>query len=64
MKRFSQFARKSGNSSEPVNTASNKSGGGVGSFFKSGLIILGGLYGYKYFTGDLEDINQYHVSFR
>jgi hypothetical protein len=25
---------------------------------------LGGLYGYKYFTGDLEDINQYHVSIR
>jgi hypothetical protein len=30
---------------------------GKGGFFKSGLIILGGFYGYKYFTGDLEDIN-------
>ena len=36
------------------------------SFFgmlKSGVIIAGGLYGYLYATGQVEDINQYHVSY-
>lgn len=53
-----KFARKFSSNPEPgAETASKGSGG----FLKSGLIILGGFYGYKYLTGELEDVNLYHV---
>lgn len=58
--RLAQTTRQtqgSGNTPKPEGVP-KKTGG----FFKSGLIILGGIYGYHYFTGDLEDINLYHVS--
>jgi hypothetical protein len=59
--RISQSARQNAGKESPVNAegVSKKTGG----FWKSGAVILGGLYGYYYFTGGLEDINLYHVSF-
>ena len=58
--KFSKFSRKFGSNPESGAEKATKSSGG---FLKSGLVILGGFYGYKYFTGDLEDINLYHVKF-
>ena len=58
--KFNKFSRKFSSKPDPGVQAGAKQSGG---FLKSGLVILGGFYGYKYFTGELEDINLYHVTF-
>ena len=57
--RINKFARKINGENTPSAVQEKKSKFG---FLKSGLIIMGGFYGYKYFTGELEDINLYHVT--